>query len=178
MPICANDAADMDSRTRVNNIVRMKRICLVSPLARSSFACPVSLCGCGLRGLKGTISGRNVLKAHLAPKWFSRKLSHFGNVKVCAKKLTSSIRPQAIAARTSACRLLALCSLPCRSSCRPAGELCCKVPCLSLRLFTLCRHKVASEQTATAQVLRVRAGQHVGIAQLKSWTHRRSKDMG
>src|SRR5712692_11740688 len=67
MSICAKDAADMDSMTTLNSIVRMKRICIVSPLARSYVACPVSLCGCGLRGLKGTISGRNVLKAHLAP---------------------------------------------------------------------------------------------------------------
>jgi len=38
--------------------------------ARLSFACPVMLCLCGLRGLKGAISGRNVMPTRLARKWF------------------------------------------------------------------------------------------------------------
>src|SRR5580693_7132964 len=32
-PTCANDAADMDSTTSPNNRVRMKRTCIVIPLA-------------------------------------------------------------------------------------------------------------------------------------------------
>jgi hypothetical protein len=36
-------------------------------LADQSFAYPESLCGCGLRGLKGTISGRNVLADSVSP---------------------------------------------------------------------------------------------------------------
>src|ERR1019366_2702025 len=77
MPICANAAADMTSTTSANNVERMGEIlCIVIPLARSSFACPVSLCGCGLRGLKGTISGRHVL-ATLVRKCICRETFSF-----------------------------------------------------------------------------------------------------
>jgi hypothetical protein len=31
-PICADDAADINSMTKANNSVRMKRICMVIPL--------------------------------------------------------------------------------------------------------------------------------------------------
>jgi hypothetical protein len=43
---------------------------LLNLFARLSFACPVMLCLCGLRGLKGAISGRNVMPTRLARKWF------------------------------------------------------------------------------------------------------------
>ena len=47
-PICANDAADMHSTTSNNNSVRMKRICIVIPLAyHPSFArCCSTAAGC------------------------------------------------------------------------------------------------------------------------------------
>ena len=62
MPICANAAADMASITSANNSERMEgMIRIVLPFARSSLACPVMLCCCGLRGWRGAISGRNVL---------------------------------------------------------------------------------------------------------------------
>src|SRR5271157_3667321 len=86
MPICANDAADMDSRTNANNSVRMKRICIVFPLARLSFACPVSLSVCGLRGLKGTISERNVLKTPSRSQMVLGKTFSFRRYRSLCKK--------------------------------------------------------------------------------------------
>jgi hypothetical protein len=44
-------------------------------------------CCCGLRGSRGTISGRNVLKTPFSSKNGSDELSHFEDVEICAKKL-------------------------------------------------------------------------------------------
>ena len=50
----------MVSSTSANSGERMEELIpIVLPLARLSFACPVSLCCCGLCGLKGTSSGRD-----------------------------------------------------------------------------------------------------------------------
>jgi hypothetical protein len=61
IPIWANDAADIASITSANNSERMEGMIRIAlPLGRSSFACPVMLCICGLRGWTGAISGRDV----------------------------------------------------------------------------------------------------------------------
>jgi hypothetical protein len=60
MPICAKAVADTASSTRANSDERMEeKIRIVFPFAQRSFACPVMLYGCGLRGLRGTISELN-----------------------------------------------------------------------------------------------------------------------
>jgi len=41
----------------------------------------VLLSGCGLRGLKGTISGRHGIEIRFARKWFCKELSHFSELK-------------------------------------------------------------------------------------------------
>src|SRR5580700_5428959 len=80
MPICANDAADMASITSANNSERMEgMIRIVLPLARSSLACPVMLSCSGLRGWRGTISGRNVLHTSSRSQMVLLSASHFGN---------------------------------------------------------------------------------------------------
>jgi len=56
---CANDATGMVSIRSVSNNKRI--LCIFYHLATSSFDCPVVPCCCGLRGLRGTISARNVL---------------------------------------------------------------------------------------------------------------------
>jgi hypothetical protein len=62
MPICANAAAETASIASANNSERMEEMKrIVLPFAWSSLACPVMLCCCGLRGWRGTISGRDVL---------------------------------------------------------------------------------------------------------------------
>src|SRR5208283_2037120 len=53
-PNCANEAAGMASIRSVSNSKRIVRI--LNHLARSSFDCPVGLCGCGLRGVRGDAS--------------------------------------------------------------------------------------------------------------------------
>jgi len=59
---CANAAADTASITSANNSERMGgMIRIVLPFAWSSLACPVMLCCYGLRGWRGTISGRNAM---------------------------------------------------------------------------------------------------------------------
>src|ERR1700683_3955569 len=55
---CPNDAADRASITRTSDRERSikarteKSIRILFPLAQSSFASPVLLCGCGLRGVR------------------------------------------------------------------------------------------------------------------------------
>jgi hypothetical protein len=63
MPICANDAADIASSKSANSSERMEEtIRIVIPfLLDRPYAFPVLLHDCGLRGLKGTISGRHAL---------------------------------------------------------------------------------------------------------------------
>src|ERR1700676_3712112 len=63
MPICANDAADTASSKSANSSERMEEtIRIVIPfLLDHPYAFPVLLHDCGLRGLKGTISGRHAL---------------------------------------------------------------------------------------------------------------------
>jgi hypothetical protein len=53
-PNCANEAAGMASIRNVSSSKRIVRI--FNHLARSSFDCPVGLCLCGLRGLRGDAS--------------------------------------------------------------------------------------------------------------------------
>src|SRR5271157_4714847 len=57
---CANEAAGMATIRSASNNQRIVRILITFP--DQSFVCPVLCCCCGLRGLKGTISERNVLK--------------------------------------------------------------------------------------------------------------------
>src|SRR5216683_6794093 len=77
MLTCANDAADMASINSANNSERMEGIIrTVLPFARSSFACPVLLCCCGLRGLRGTIHGRKRTEASVSQMVLT-ELSHF-----------------------------------------------------------------------------------------------------
>src|SRR5712692_5733226 len=67
MPTCANDAAETTTITSANNSQRMEgTIRILFPLAQSSFAYTVLLCCCGLRGLRGTIFGQNVLKTFVS----------------------------------------------------------------------------------------------------------------
>src|ERR1700704_3878081 len=67
MPICANDATDMASTTSANSSERMEeKIRIVVPLCSINFGRSIlhlssRSAAAGLRGSKGTISGRNVL---------------------------------------------------------------------------------------------------------------------
>jgi len=87
-PTCANDAADIDSRTSPNSSVRMKRICIVIPLAhhpslaRSCSAAP-SCVDCG------PIFGRNLLQAPSRSQMVLVEISHSGDIAVYSIKLSS-----------------------------------------------------------------------------------------
>src|ERR1700693_969252 len=63
MPICANDADDIASSKSANSSERMEEtIRIVIPFCSIILdAFPALLDGCGVRGLKGTISGRHAL---------------------------------------------------------------------------------------------------------------------
>ena len=91
-PTCANDAADIDSRTSPNNSVRMKRICIVLPLAHHPSL--ARLCSADPSCVDcGPIFGRNLPQPSSRSQMVLVELSHSGDIAVCSIKLSSAHAP-------------------------------------------------------------------------------------
>jgi len=65
----------------------------VLPLAQSSFACPVMLCCCGLRGLRGTIFGRNIPQTRFRSQMVLPDTLSFCRCRSLFKKAQASMCP-------------------------------------------------------------------------------------